>query len=88
LSTAHKVVLSLILWATATSWSAILESKKWATWLEGARLLAMGVFFGVLGAAAVLPLPWAAAGAAVSAVSMAWVATLGRTTQSSSFATE
>jgi hypothetical protein len=48
----------------------------------------MGVFFGVLGAAAVLPLPWAAAGAAVSAVSMAWVATLGRTTQSSSFATE
>jgi hypothetical protein len=85
----QKVVLSLMLWATATSWSAILESKKWATWLEGARLLAMGVFFGVLGSAAVLPVSWAAAGAAVSALSMAWVAALGRApSTSSSLATE
>jgi len=89
LSTVQKVVLSLMLWATATSWSAILESKKWATWLEGARLLAMGVFFGVLGSAAVLPVSWAAAGAAVSALSMAWVAALGRApSTSSSLATE
>ncbi|MFT3713092.1 MAG: sterol desaturase family protein [Archangium sp.] len=44
LTTVQKVVLSLLLWATATAWGGLLESKKWAVPLEAARCLAIGVF--------------------------------------------
>ncbi|MBL8953143.1 MAG: sterol desaturase family protein [Myxococcaceae bacterium] len=35
----EKIMLSLLLWAGATAWGGILESKRWAPWLEGARLV-------------------------------------------------
>lgn len=78
LDTVQKVVLSLLLWAAATSWSALLESRRWAVRFELARLLATITFFGAMGWSAVLPTSWAVAGIAVSVMSVAWVLTLGR----------
>jgi hypothetical protein len=39
----RKVTLSLLLWAMATAWSGMLESKRWSLPLEFARVLAMGL---------------------------------------------
>lgn len=38
----EKVAFSVELWAMATAWGGLLESKKWAMPLEVARVLAMG----------------------------------------------
>lgn len=39
----EKIAFSLELWAMATAWGGILESKRWAMALEVLRVLAMGV---------------------------------------------
>lgn len=73
-----KVVLALLLWAAATAWSAMLESKRWAVPLELARLIATAGFITMLGGLSVLPATWVAAGDVLLVGSAIWALTLRR----------
>lgn len=42
----EKIAFSVELWAMATAWGGLLESKKWAMPLEAARVIAMGASAG------------------------------------------
>lgn len=64
LSTLDRVLLSAVLWAAATAWSAMLESKRWAIPLEAARLVATAVLL------------QSVAWGAVLAASLVWLAVL------------
>jgi hypothetical protein len=44
----EKVIMGLILWAMATSWSALMESKTWALKFEMARLVMTSLTLTVL----------------------------------------
>ncbi len=71
-----RVLLSLLLWAAATAWGGILESKKWALKLEGARQFAQAALLGSLAMRALIPTWWAVTCAAFALLSIAWVLTL------------
>jgi alkylglycerol monooxygenase len=43
LSGAQKVLFTAELWAMATAWAAMLESRRWALGVEAARIVAMGL---------------------------------------------
>jgi alkylglycerol monooxygenase len=74
----QKVVVALLIWATATAWSAILESRRWAAQLELARLVGIAVVLAGLGATETLPLAPAIGAAAIALSSAAWFAWLVR----------
>ena len=76
LSTLERVIVSVVLWAAASAWGAILESKQWGRWLDAARLVAQTGLLASFAASGLLPSAWAAAGAAVGLISVAWVLTL------------
>lgn len=71
-----KVLLSLVLWAAATSWSAILESKPWALRIEVARLVAEIVLLASFAARGFLPMQLGGAAVALGMISLGWVALL------------
>jgi hypothetical protein len=48
LRVAEKVVMSSLLWVAMVSWGGLLESRPWATWLEGPKLLAFVLAAGVV----------------------------------------
>jgi sterol desaturase/sphingolipid hydroxylase (fatty acid hydroxylase superfamily) len=73
-----KVVLAVLLWAAATAWSAMLESKRWAVPLEVARLVATAGFMTMLGGLALLPTVWVAAADVLLIASTIWALTLRR----------
>ena len=52
----QKVAFTLELWAMASAWGGLLESKKWALGLEALRLVAMGAMACAWAPAAVTPL--------------------------------
>ena len=79
-----QVVLSGLLWAAATAWSAILESKPWAVRLELARLAGTVVLVAALGVAGVLPAAWAVALNGALGASLGWAAMLRRPSLSAS----
>ncbi len=64
----QKITLSLLLWAAATAWGGILESKRWAPWLEAARLVGTGVLLAGLA-------PW---GSALCVAGAAWALLMPR----------
>ncbi len=74
----QKVIVSLVIWAGATSWSGMLESKSWALRLEVARLVAAGLVISALGAAQVLPLGWVIGADVIAAGSVLWAVSLRR----------
>ncbi|MBL8922836.1 MAG: sterol desaturase family protein [Myxococcaceae bacterium] len=74
-----KVVLAVLLWAAATAWSAMLESKRWAIPLELARLVATAGFMTMLGGLAVLPTLWVVGADVLLVGSAIWALTLRRT---------
>lgn len=85
----QKVLVSLLIWATATAWSAILESRRWAIRLEVARLFGIATMLAGLGLAGTLPLVPALGASAVALGSFAWFFVLtwkGRSTASWSVA--
>jgi alkylglycerol monooxygenase len=72
-SGAQKLVFTLELWAMATAWAALLESKSWALALETLRVVAMGLTVS-LWFASPSPLPVVAAMWTLASVSwLAWV---------------
>jgi sterol desaturase/sphingolipid hydroxylase (fatty acid hydroxylase superfamily) len=71
LGTTEKIVLSLLLWAGASAWGGLLESKRWAVPLEAARLLATAVLLAVL-----TPTPIFVGGSLFCIASAAWVLSL------------
>lgn len=73
-----KIVLAVLLWAAATAWSAMLESKRWAVPLEVGRLLATVVLLGALAAVEVLPATPVLAASVVLLGSAAWALSLRR----------
>ncbi|MEW6434976.1 MAG: sterol desaturase family protein [Myxococcota bacterium] len=77
-ATWQKVVLSLLLWAAATAWSAMLESKRWALPLEWARLAGTLTVVTFLGVSHVIPGAWAVALDAVLGGSLGWAVMLRR----------
>lgn len=74
----QKVIVSLVIWAGATSWSGMLESKSWALKLEVARLVGAGLVISALGAAQVLPLGWVIGAEVIVAGSVLWAVSLRR----------
>ncbi len=74
----QKVIVSLVIWAGATSWSAMLESKPWALKLEIARVVSAGLVISGLGAAQVLPLGWVVGTDVIVIASALWVLSLRR----------
>lgn len=76
LSGAQKLVFTAELWAMATAWAAMLESKRWALKLEALRVIAMGlsvsVWLSAPGAFSSLPVA-AAAWTLASLVWLTWV---------------
>ncbi len=70
----EKLVLSVLLWAGATAWGGMLESKRWAVPLEAARLVATAAFF-----APHWPSPMFIAASAVSVVAAMWAVTVAPT---------
>lgn len=76
LGTLDRVLLSLALWAAATAWSGILESKRWALRLEVGRLLAQTALLASLTTRGLIPVSWAMAGAGLGLISAAWAMTL------------
>lgn len=74
-----KVVLAVLLWAAATAWSAMLESKRWAIPLELARLVATAGFMTMLGGLGVLPTLWVVGADVLLVGSAIWALTLRRT---------
>ena len=73
-----KVVLALLLWAAATAWSAMLESKRWAVPLELSRLVATAGFMTMLGGLGLLPTLWVAAADVLLVGSAIWALSLRR----------
>ena len=71
-----RVLLSAALWAAATAWGGILESKRWALRLEVGRLVAQSALLASFTARGLIPSSWAIAGAAVGLLSAAWAMTL------------
>ena len=69
----QKVALSLLLWAMATAWSGMLESKRWSEPLELARVLAMGVGVTLWLVGASAPQAWSALTASWLMVSLVWL---------------
>lgn len=74
----QKVVVALLIWATATAWSAILESRRWAVRLELARLVGIALVLAGLGVWETLPLAPAVGAAVIAVGSAAWFAWLIR----------
>jgi hypothetical protein len=72
----QKVALAVLLWAGATAWAALLESKRWATTLEAVRLVLTMALLAALEVRGVLGLGWAVASVAALAVSAVWVVAL------------
>jgi sterol desaturase/sphingolipid hydroxylase (fatty acid hydroxylase superfamily) len=72
-----QLVLSALLWAGATAWGGLLESKRWAAGLEAGRLLLTAAFLGQLSARGSLPALLGLGGAVVLLASAAWVLVLG-----------
>ncbi|MDX2012507.1 MAG: sterol desaturase family protein [Myxococcaceae bacterium] len=68
----QKVLVSLLIWASATAWSAILESRRWAVRLELGRLVAIAAVLAGLGLAGTLSLVPALGASAVALGSCAW----------------
>ena len=60
----EKVAFTIELWAMATAWSGLLESKRWALGLEVARVIAMGVSAGI----------WLSRTNGLSALAFVWLA--------------
>ena len=71
-----RVLLSIALWAAATAWGGILESKRWAVRLELGRLTAQTALLLSFTAREFIPLSWAIAGSVVGLLSCAWALTL------------
>lgn len=74
LATVDKVLLSLVLWLAATSWSAMLESRRWALRIEALRVVAevgLLVSFALRG---LLRVEFAGAALACGVVSLGWLA--------------
>ena len=76
LPTLDRVLLSLVLWGAATTWGALLESKRWAVRGEVLRLVAQAGLFISFSMRGFLPLEWAMGAVAASLVSAAWALTL------------
>jgi sterol desaturase/sphingolipid hydroxylase (fatty acid hydroxylase superfamily)/uncharacterized membrane protein (UPF0136 family) len=74
LATLDRVLLSAVLWGAATSWSAILESKRWAVGLEVARLAAQTVLLGSFALRGLVPDVAAMGTLAFSLLSVVWLA--------------
>jgi len=74
----QKVLVSLVIWAGATSWSAMLESKPWVLRLEVARVLAAAIVLSGLGGSQVLPLTWVVGADVVALGSVVWALSLRR----------
>ncbi len=77
----EKVLLAGLLWAAATAWAAMLESKRWARWLELGRLVATMGFLLALERSGVLRFEWTAVGVVSLGISAAWVLMLQRATE-------
>ena len=73
LTGAQKLVLGGLLWAMATAWAGLLESKRWAPALELARVLAMGGAVATWLAAAGRPEAWVFLSASWTALSAGWL---------------
>ena len=71
-----RVLFSIALWAAATAWGGILESKRWAIWLELGRLTAQSLLLLSFTSRGFIPLSWAIAGGVLGALSCAWALTL------------
>jgi hypothetical protein len=76
LDTLERVLLSLVLWAAATTWAGLLESKRWAVRAEVLRLVAQAALLFSFHARALVPGPWLLAGAVACLASAAWALTL------------
>ena len=63
----QKIAFSAALWAMATAWGGMLESKRWGLPLEAARVIAMGV-------CVLAWTPFLTLGFAWLAVSLGWLA--------------
>ncbi len=77
LSTLDKVLVSLLLWAAATAWGGLLESKRWAVPLEVARLLGLAALGALFAARGTLPLTVLAPAVLLLLLSVAFVLLLG-----------
>ncbi len=82
-----KVALSVVLWAGATAWAGILESRRWAVALEVGRLLATAVGLSALGAFGVVPLWMPVTADLAVLVSTVWALSLRREQPAGSEAT-
>ncbi len=80
LTTWDKVLLSLVLWLAATSWSAILESRRFALPLEAGRLVLQAALLGSFTLRGMLPTTAGALTLSIAAASLLWVATRTRPT--------
>lgn len=80
----QQVALSLLLWAAATAWSALLESKRWAASLEAARLLGTLALITALGVGGVIPAWWAVGLGGLLGGSLGWVLLLRRPSEAPS----
>ncbi|MEW5740105.1 MAG: sterol desaturase family protein [Myxococcota bacterium] len=74
----QQVALSVVLWAAATAWAGILESKRWALALELSRLLASIALVTFLGISGVIPAAWAVGLNGLSGGALGWVLMLRR----------
>lgn len=81
-----KVLLSLVLWLAATSWSAILESRRWAVRVEAVRLLAEVALIVSFAARGFVTVPYAGVAAALGAVSLGWLVMLAARRKSATVA--
>ncbi len=84
LTIVDQVVLSALLWAGATAWGGILESKRWGAGLEAGRLALTAALLGQLAVRGLMPATWALVGNVVLLASAAWVMVLGARAAASS----
>lgn len=77
LTVVDQVVLSALLWAGATAWGGMLESKRWAVGLEAGRLALTAGLLGQLAVRGLMPSTLALGGSLVLLAAAAWVLVLG-----------
>jgi hypothetical protein len=73
LSGGQKVLFTALLWAMATAWAAMLESRRWAVTLEAVRVVAMGLAMNLWLAVPGIVSPLPVAAAAWTLVSLTWL---------------
>ncbi len=78
LTGAEKLGMTALLWAAATAWGAILESKRWAVALEVARLAATGGALALLALRGAMPMAFLAPALVAAVASIGWSLLLRR----------